>query len=208
LMTLDLNNHRFEYIWHLINNNLTDIDIPFADHVPCDPAIWQYPQHLIEYNKLVFEQGRKALQDKNVLDIGCGIAWYLGSLEGVVKKYTGIEPDSKSVKYAKIMSNLVNLDAEIKLANAEQIACSADTIMMLSVTQYIKNVKPIFEKFDCKNIILDCWEKHTNSITLDELITHIETLGFVLNKKTVFIDTQKPELVSMHGDRYILHFHS
>ena len=202
-MVSDLNKHRFEYIWHLFYNNLTDIDIPFTDHIPCDPEIWQYPQEMIEYNKIVFEEFKNSLENKTVLDIGCGTAWYLGQLEGIIKKYTGIDPDSKSVKYANIMSKLVNVDAEIKLAYAEQVTCSADTIMMMSVTHKFNNVKPLFEKFFCENIILDSWDK-LNDITLDQLILHIESCGFDLTKKTEFI--QNSRTYFERGDRYILHF--
>ena len=57
-MIRDLDKHIFEYIWHLYYTNQTDNDLLFKDHVLCDPSVWQFPKHLIEYDKLVFESGR------------------------------------------------------------------------------------------------------------------------------------------------------
>ena len=90
-MISDLNKHRFEYIWHLYSNNISDTDLPFHKHVKCDPSVWQFPEHLVEYHRLIFGLGYTSLKDKKVLDIGCGISWYLGSMENIVKKYIGVD---------------------------------------------------------------------------------------------------------------------
>jgi len=207
-MISDINKHRFEYIWHLYNANKTDEDLPFDMHQPCDPLIWQFPEHLIEYHRLVFGLGYTALKDKKVLDIGCGISWYLGSMENIVKKYIGVDTNVKRIKYAQIMSKLVDLDTDISVASAEQITCKADTIMMLSVTHHMPNVKDILEKFDCENIILDCWEEK-NNIRITDVVGYLENKGFTVTKKQLYEYTDKKDLgmvQAYEGDRYILHF--
>lgn len=203
-MISDLNKQRFEYIWHLYNENKTERDLAFKDHVPCDPDVWQFPEHLIEYHKLVFETNKDAFNNKTVLDIGCGTAWYLGCMENA-KKYIGIDPDEKSVKYAKIMASLTDLDAEISFSTAEKIDSTADTIMLLSVTQHLKYLKTVFSKFDCKNVILDSWEQ-LQGVHLNELITLLEKQGYALTHKSEWDDPNKDENFTDRGKRYILHF--
>jgi len=203
-MISDLNKHRFEYIWHLYNENKTDNDLAFADHTPCDPEVWQFPKHLIEYHKLIFEANKNAFNNKTVLDIGCGTAWYLGCLENA-KKYIGVDPDEKSIRYAKIMASLVHLDSDISVDSAEKIQCKADTIMLLSVTQHLKYLKTVFSKFDCEHIILDSWEE-LRGVHLNELISQLEKQGFVLTQKHQWDDPNKDENFTERGNRYILHF--
>ncbi len=207
-MISDKNKHRFEYIWHLYNSDKTEVDLPFDQHVPCDPALWQFPKHLVEYHRLVFGLGYMSLKDKTVLDIGCGIAWYLGSMENIVKKYIGVDPNERRIKYAHVMSKLVDIDADISVSSGEQIICKADTIMMLSVTHFIPKVKDIFKKFDCENIILDCWEERNNQ-SLTDLISYLENKGFTLTEKQLYDYADKTDLGKKQkykGDRYILHF--
>jgi len=207
-MISDKNKHRFEYIWHLYNSEKTDVDLPFDQHVPCDPALWQFPEHLVEYHRLVFGLGHAAFKDKKILDSGCGIAWYLGSMENIVKKYIGVDTNEKRIKYAHMMSKLVDIDAEIKVASAEEILCKADTIMMLSVTHQMPNVKDILQRFDCENIILDCWEDR-NNIKMTDVISYLEDRGFTITEKKLYHYTDKNDLGKKQkykGDRYILHF--
>jgi 2-polyprenyl-3-methyl-5-hydroxy-6-metoxy-1,4-benzoquinol methylase len=207
-MVSDKNKHRFEYIWHLYNSNKTYDDLPFDKHVPCDPSLWQFPEHLIEYHRLVFGLGHAAFKDKKVLDIGCGISWYMGSMENTVKKYIGVDTDERCIKYARTMSKLVDIDAEIKVASAEEILCKADTIMMLSVTHQMPNVKDILQRFDCENIILDCWEDR-NNIKMTDVISYLEDRGFTITEKKLYHYTDKKDLgeqQTYRGDRYILHF--
>ena len=144
-MISDLNKHRFEYIWHLYSNNISDTDLPFHKHVKCDPSVWQFPEHLVEYHRLIFGLGYTSLKDKKVLDIGCGISWYLGSMENIVKKYIGVDTNERRIKYAKIMSKIVDIDTDINVLPAEAVSCKVDTIMMLSVTHFIPKVKDIFK---------------------------------------------------------------
>ncbi len=200
-MLRDLDKHIFEYIWHLYYTNQTDNDLLFKDHVPCDPSVWQFPKHLIEYNKLVFESGRKALHGKTVLDIGCGVGWYLSILENIgVSKYIGIDPDVKSIEYAKIMTKNVNLDAKVSVNSVENINCKADTILMLSVNHRLDNQLSMFEKFECQNIILDSWE-FQKDINLNDILNHFRTLNFQCIQKKLF----GHEGGGINGYRYILH---
>jgi 2-polyprenyl-3-methyl-5-hydroxy-6-metoxy-1,4-benzoquinol methylase len=201
-MISDLNKHRFEYIWHLFNTNKTDKDLPFHKHKQCNPSIWEFPEEISKYHHLVFELGEKSFKEKTVLDIGCGIAWYLGFLENKVKKYIGVDPDVKSIKYAKIMSSIVDVDSDISVNSVKDIKCKADTIMMLGVTHHIVDIKNIFNTFDCKNIVLDCWEEHPNSSHLNELIQILELKGFNLDNKNMHIFEKGCKI----SDRYILHF--
>ena len=201
-MISNLNKHRFEYIWHLFNTNKTDEDLPFHKHKQCDPSIWKFPEEVIKYLHFVFELGGKSFKGKTVLDIGCGIAWYLGFFENKVKKYIGIDPDVKSIKYAKIMSSIVDVDSDISVNSVKDIKCKADTIMMLSVTHHIKDIKNIFNTFDCKNIVLDCWEEYPKSPHLNELIQVLELKGFNLDNKQLYMFRKSSKI----SDRYILHF--
>ena len=203
-MISDLNKQRFEYIWHLYYENKTEKDLAFVDHVPCDPKIWQFPAHLIEYHKLVFETNKDVFNDKTVLDIGCGTAWYLGCLENA-KKYIGADLDKKSLKYAKIMASLIDVDSEISLNIAERLNCTADTIMLLSVTHHLKDLKTVFSKFDCKNIVLDSYEE-LQGMHLNELILLLEKKGFALTHKQQWINPNKGADYVERGERYILHF--
>jgi len=200
-MIRDLDIHRFEYIWHLYNTNKSDKDLPFNEHKQCDPAVWQFPQDLIDYHHKIFEIGNKSLQGKTVLDLGCGTAWYLGCLENVVEKYIGIDADAKNIEYAKIMSNIVDVDSDIYSDKIENVKHKADTIMMLSVTHEMQLVENIFDDFDCDNIILDSWEK-LNGVHLNELVKIIESKGFYIEQKH---ECFKPR--DSLGNRYILHFH-
>jgi len=204
-MISNIDKHRFEYIWHLFYTDKTDKDLPFHEHKQCDPTIWQFPKALVEYHRLVFELGHKSFKDKTVLDIGCGMAWYLGCLENIAKNYTGIDPNVKSIEYAEIMSRIVNIDTNISVGKAESIEYKADTIMMLGVTQHVPDVKRIFEKFNCDNIILDSWEK-LHGIHLNDLIIYFESKGFLLNEKHQWDDSIKDESWRDLGNRYILHF--
>jgi len=207
-MISDKNKHRFEYIWHLYNTNKIEEDLPFDKHVPCDSSVWQFPKHLVEYHRLIFEIGHESFKDKEVLDIGCGISWYLGSMENVVKKYIGIDPDEKSIKYARIMSKLVDVDTDISVASAEEIICKADTIMMLSVTHHITKIKNILENFQCENIILDCWEEG-NNINIDDIINILTGKGFSLSGRHLYDYIGKEDMGDAninYGNRYILHF--
>jgi len=200
-MIRDLDKQLFEYIWHLYYTNQTDNDLSFKDHVPCDPSVWQFPKHLIEYHELVFESGRKALHGKTVLDIGCGVGWYLSILENMgVSKYVGMDPDVKSIKYAKIMTKNVNLDAKVSVNSAENISCKADTILMLGVNHKLDNQLSVFEKFDCQNIILDSWE-YPKDINLNDILNHFRTLNFqCIQKKLYNYDRDGKKY-----HRYILH---
>jgi len=200
-MLRDLDKHIFEYIWHLYYTNQTDNDLLFKDHVPCDPSVWQFPKHLIEYNKLVFESGRKALHGKTVLDIGCGVGWYLSILENIgVSKYIGIDPDVKSIEYAKIMTKNVNLDAKVSVNSVENINCKADTILMLHSNHHLDNQLSMFEKFECQNIILDSWA-FQKDINLNDILNHFRTLNFQCIQKKLF----GHEGGGINGYRYILH---
>jgi len=208
-MISDLNKHRFEYIWHLYNKNITDKDMPFHSHVPCDPSVWQFPDHLIEYHRLVFDLGYTSLKNKEVLDIGCGIAWYLGSMENLVKKYVGVDMNEKRIRYAKIMSKIVDVDTELNVLPAEKVSCETDTIMMLSVAHQIPQIKNILNKFKCQNIILDCWEEK-NQVHMNDVIDFLEKhKGFVLTGKHLYDYAGKSDSgkgQTYEGDRYILHF--
>jgi SAM-dependent methyltransferase len=203
-MISDLNKQRFEYIWHLYNENKTAKDLAFRDHVPCDPDVWQFPEHLIEYHKLVFETNRDAFDNTTILDIGCGTAWYMGCMQNA-KKYIGADPDEKSIRYARIMASLIDIDAEISFNTAEKIDCTADTIMLLSVTQHLNDLKTVFAKFDCKNIILDSWEQ-LRGVHLNELVVLLETQGFALTHKLEWDGPNKDGNSTDRGQRYILHF--
>jgi len=209
-MIRELDKHIFEYIWHLYYTNQTDNDLLFKDNVPCDPSVWQFPKHLMEYHELVFESGRKALHGKTVLDIGCGFGWYLSILENMgVSKYIGIDPDVKSIKYAKIMIKNVNLDAEVSLNSVENINCKADTILMLSVNHKLDDQLSVFEKFECQNIILDSWE-FQNDFNLDDIVNHFRTLNFQCTQKKLYDHDhdRDRDLIAGHiaGHRHILHF--
>jgi len=209
-MIRELDKHIFEYIWHLYYTNQTDNDLLFKDNVPCDPSVWQFPKHLMEYHELVFESGRKALHGKTVLDIGCGFGWYLSILENMgVSKYIGIDPDVKSIKYAKIMIKNVNLDAEVSLNSVENINCKADTILMLSVNHKLDDQLSVFEKFECQNIILDSWE-FQNDFNLDDIVNHFRTLNFQCTQKKLYdhAHDRDRDLIAGHiaGHRHILHF--
>ena len=207
-MISDLNKHRFEYIWHLYSNNITDADLPFHKHIKCDPSVWQFPEHLVEYHRLIFGLGYTSLKDKKVLDIGCGISWYLGSMENIVKKYIGVDTNERRIKYAKIMSKIVDIDTDINVLPAEAVTCKVDTIMMLSVAHQIPQVKDIFEKFDCENIILDCWEEK-NNVSVTDLVGYLEDKGFTTTEKQLYdyADKKDPGKGQVYeGDRYILHF--
>ena len=209
-MIRELDKHIFEYIWHLYYTNQTDNDLLFKDNVPCDPSVWQFPKHLMEYHELVFESGRKAFHGKTVLDIGCGFGWYLSILENMgVSKYIGIDPDVKSIKYAKIMIKNVNLDAEVSLNSVENINCKADTILMLSVNHKLDDQLSVFEKFECQNIILDSWE-FQNDFHLDDIVNHFRTLNFQCTQKKLYDHDhdRDRDLKAGHiaGHRHILHF--
>ena len=208
-MISSINKKRFEYIWHLYNTNTTDKDLPFDKHVPCDPAVWEFPQHLVEYHRLVFDLGRESLMHKEVLDIGCGLSWYLGSMENLVKKYVGVDPDKKSIQYAKIMSKIVDVDSDIRVGSAENILCKADTIMMLSVAHRIPTILDVLKKFQCENIILDCWEEE-NNINVKDIIRVLKDKSFLLSEQHLYDYFGKEDLGKSHiysGNRYILHFH-
>jgi len=200
-MISNLNKQRFEYIWHLFNTNKTEKDLPFEKHVPCHPSVWQFPKNLIEYHDLVFDLGKKSLDGKTVLDLGCGNAWYLGCLENCVKEYTGVDIDTKKIKYAKIMSTIVDVPSTFIIDDIGNVKPKADTIMMLSVTQHIPNVKNIFEKFDCENVILDSFE-NLKGIHLKELVDFLISKGFSIDQKHEW----KGSVNQSFGDRFILHF--
>ena len=202
-MISNLNKHRFEYIWHLYYSNKSYEDLPFHEHKQADPSVWQMPEKFNDYYHLIFGLGKESFHGKTVLDVGCGVAWYLGFLENSVKKYIGVDPDVKSIKYAKIMAKIVDVDSDISVDSAENLKCKADTIMMLSVTHRIPNVKHIFEKFDCENIILDSWEK-LPGIDLYTLIEYLGTKGFYLKEKHKWIHSSTDD--QKLGNRYILHF--
>ena len=103
------------------------------------------------------------------------------------------------------MSRIVNIDSDISVNDAESIHYKADTIMMLSVTQHVPDVKKIFEKFECNNIILDSWEE-LQGIHLDDLIIYLESKGFLLNEKHKHKANYEVENFKQRGNRYILHF--
>jgi 2-polyprenyl-3-methyl-5-hydroxy-6-metoxy-1,4-benzoquinol methylase len=201
-MISDIDKHRFEYIWHLYKTNKTDKDLPFEQHVPCDPRVWQFPESLVEYHNLVFEKGHTALAGKTVLDIGCGNAWYLGCLENIVKKYTGIDHVAKNITYARIMASIVDVDSTFIIDKAENVKTMADTIMMLSVTHHIPDVINLFDKFDCDNLILDSWEK-LQGVDLLSVINCLESKGFDLYEKHEWNGSSTKNF----GKRFILHLH-
>ena len=101
-----------------------------------------------------------------------------------VSKYVGIDPDVKSIEYAKIMTKNVNLDAEVSVNSVENINCKADTILMLSVNQRLDNQLSVFEKFECQNIILDSWEFQKN-INLNDILNHFRALNFQCIQKKI-----------------------
>jgi hypothetical protein len=130
-------------------------------------------------------------------------------MENLVKKYVGIDPDDKSIKYAKIMSKIVDVDSAIGVGSAENILCKADTIMMLSVAHRIPTIEKVLKKFECENVILDCWEE-ANNIKMKDIITVLTEKGFLLSAQHLYDYIGKPDLGKSHSDsgkRYILHFH-
>jgi len=136
-----------------------------------------------------------------VLDIGCGVNWYLSILENIgVSKYIGIDPDVKSIEYAKIMTKNVNLDAKVSVNSVENINCKADTILMLHSNHHLDNQLSMFEKFECQNIILDSWE-FQKDINLNDILNHFRTLNFQCIQKKLY--NYKPN--GINGYRYILH---
>ena len=49
-----------------ITRNKSDKDLPFNEHKQCDPAVWQFPQDLIETIIEIFEElGNEILARKN-----------------------------------------------------------------------------------------------------------------------------------------------
>lgn len=211
-MISDLNKHRFEYIWHLYYNKITDKDLSFTEHTPCDPSVWQFPKHLVEWHRLVFGLGHKSLKDKEVLDIGCGMAWYLGNMENIVKKYVGIDPNEESIKYARMMTNIVDMDADVSVMDGQDVTCKADTIISLGVLHQIhpfERVQSILERFDCENVILDCWEQK-NGVHVNDIMNYlIENKGFVLTERHQYHYAGKDDAGKNQineGDRYVLHF--
>jgi hypothetical protein len=105
------------------------------------------------------------------------------------------------------MSRLIDVDSEVRIGKAETTVYKADTIMMLSVIQYIPDVKRIFfeNEFQCDNIILDSWEE-LEGVHLNDIIAYLESKGFILNEKHQWDDTIKDENYKDRGNRYILHF--
>ena len=200
-MISDLNKQRFEYIWHLYYENKTDKDLPFADHIPCDPKVWQFPKALELYHDIVFKTMPEAFKDKTILDVGCGTAWYLGCMEDSVKHYKGIDIDDKNIKYAKIMSNNVAIDSSINLHSIETYDCRADTILMLSVTHELDNVEKALQRFNSEYLVMDSWEKfHGNH--LNDHIDLLREKGYQLEHQTEWGDPPKE-----YKKRFILHFH-
>ena len=122
-MISDLNKQRFEYIWHLYNEDITDKDLPFSEHKSCDEKVWKFPKALERYHDIVFDTMPEAFRDKNILDIGCGTAWYLGCMENVVKHYTGLDQDDRNIRYAEIMSKNVTVNSSIVSQSIETHEC-------------------------------------------------------------------------------------
>ena len=163
---------------------------------------WKQAQEA--HTEFLFKHIFKHIEDKEksyMLDIGCGVGWYLSILENIgVSKYIGIDPDVKSIEYAKIMTKNVNLDAKVSVNSVENINCKADTILMLSVNHRLDNQLSVFEKFDCQNIILDSWE-FRKDINLNDILNHFRTLNFQCIQKKLF----DYEGGGINGYRYILH---
>ena len=201
-----LDRQKYEWIWHLYNTNQTDEDFPFENHIPCPPDVWTLPKHVIEYCQQTFSLKQDQLKNKTILDIGCGVAWYLPMLDTLgVKKYIGIDPVAKDLKYSKILSKIVNMDCEFHESTAENYEkCEADTILMLICVQRFSETFKVFEKLKANDIILDSWELTIpTKIPLNDMIAFFKNKGMEIRSKWLYDYPNKSE---PDQNRWVVHF--
>ncbi len=193
----------FEYIHHLHLTEKTTKDLSFEDHKPCDPSVWQFPKWLETYYQTVFLDFKHILENKTVLDVGCGLGDHISWFENCgVKELINIDNNPNVITYAKIVSDLVKMKTSCHVASAEDFKLEAETIYMLGVNHMMKNQKEVYKTLKCNDLIVD---SNNKNISIDDLIANILDCSFVLKKLIKW--TIPKDLGNPIGDlRYFLHF--
>ena len=196
----------FEYVHHLHLTGKTTKDLSFEDHNQCDSNIWQFPKWQETYYQTVFLNFKHILENKTVLDVGCGLGDHISWFESCgVKELTNIDNNPSVIPYAKICGNLVKMKTSCYVASAEDFKLEAQTIYMLGVNQGMKKQKEVYKTLKCDDLIID---SNSRNIAIDELIASILDCSFVLKKLikwTIPKDVIDPNRINL---KYILHFKS
>jgi SAM-dependent methyltransferase len=175
----------FEYINHLHFEGIDPMDLTWEEYSQRPPSPWKFPLELESWYKIIFYDNRDIINNKKVLDIGCEygtkIPWF-AKLQP--SELICIDPNTSYFNIANYVSGLIGRTTTTKTlcvnSRAEDFACNADTIFLISVNHYVDDQFEIYKNLNCTHLVIDTWTD--KDISLSHINNFLEKTYIIESK--------------------------
>jgi len=163
----------FEYLGHLRFGKVDHANLSWNDYLSRPSSDWQFPVDLNDYFRMVFLENEDIIKNKKIIDVGCEygnkIPWFDKMNPN---ELTCIDPNPQDIYIANYVGQLVDTPTTCVVSTAESFDLDADTIFMLSVNHHLADEFLVYNKINCKYLIIDTWtDRNTNYSDLAQFLS-------------------------------------
>ena len=125
--------------------NIDDKEIQKFDDISYgwwDPEGPFKPLHMLNPIRTHFIKSRVSLDDKSLIDVGCGGGLLCEPLSRLGAKMTGVDASNNNIEVAKLHSKEMNLDIKYIHSSPENLNLQNefDVILNMEVVEHVSNV--------------------------------------------------------------------